>query len=259
MSKDPATGVVLRLIDGTSRTFPTASVVYVGFVGTGGLYIEGEEPAKVIVQDEIEGRTPFAMTNLAGGTYRVKVEFDGGGTVETEITVHVGRIERANIPLPEIRRFSKDHGWAIVGGPLLGVSDDRGMFGFEALVGHYFALSPTVEVRISAGLGLISIEGDATGPELFVNPALRVNLSPVYAMELGLQLGATTTRVTSGYPDYLSESQLEGAIGLRLSLVSLRFGEHRQYEVTLWHSLCTLVSAGEAQFETGVSFAFLTL
>jgi hypothetical protein len=258
MSKDPAAGVVLRLVDGTTRTFPAANVVYVGLQGTGGLYIEGEEPAKVTLQDEVEGRTPFTMTNLAGGTYRVKVEFDGGGTVETEIGVHVGRIERVNIPLPEIRRLSKDHGWAFAAGPLLGSSEGHGLYGFDALVGHYFALSPTLEVRISAGLGIVMIEDFTNGPEFFVNPAFRVNLSPAHAMEFGLQLGATTT----GYvPDdsYDAEGKIEGALGVRLSFVSLRFGEHRQYEVTLWHSACILLSAGQGQVETGVSFAFLTL
>jgi hypothetical protein len=258
MSRDPARGVVVRLADASIRTIPESQVAYVGLPGTGGCVIDGEEPGSVTVQDETHGRTPFALNNLWPGTYRVKVEFDGGRSTEQELVVHAGHIERVSVPLPESRkvRAINEGGWVVGGGPLLGVSGEHSVAGISGFGGIYRTLSTTLELRLLGELGLVNVE-DGWGPELSLVPMLRIKLSALYAMQLGLQLGAATTREYEY--DSGGHAAVKGAIGARASLLSLSFGARRELEITLWHSLSYLPAAEYAHFETGLSFGYVLL
>jgi hypothetical protein len=84
---------------------------------------------------------------------------------------------------------------------------------------------------------------------------LRLKLSALYAMQLGLQLGAATTSEYSSNEG--PSAAVKAAIGARASFASLSFGARREYEVTLWHSVLFLPSDESGQFETGLSVAYI--
>jgi hypothetical protein len=191
------------------------------------------------------------MSNLPAGVYKVKVDFDGGGSAEMEVSLQVGHIERVTLPLPELRRFKRHQGWYLSGGPFFGVSGENGLGGLQAVGGYYIATSAWVELRLSAGLGFLL--GGVSGPELFLLPSLRVNVTTVYSMEFGFQFGGSTVT------EYPNGTEFRGIAGLRASFVTLRLGPQRQIELSLWHALGYLPDAEAVQFQTGVALGYVFL
>ena len=273
IERSPQVGVVLKLYDGSTRTVANDQVEYVGRGGTGALRIDAAEPGQVSLDRLPVGHTPLQVDNLEAGQHIVKVEFDGGDSEEVDALVYPGRVTGVTVPgskLREIARLREGTRLVVGGGPLLGtglgVDDALGGFGLQA--GINYGVSPRLDFR---AMGHVSLGGNDLGVwyEFAASAGIRLNLGSVYSMELGARLSLMPERAyhydCSGRSCVDSESwTVMPAVGPQFSLLSLRLGADRSYELTLWHTVQLPLAAGDtydddASFRTSLSFSHVWL
>jgi hypothetical protein len=141
--EDPATGVRIRLADGTIRNIPAKEVKTVQYegqapaspvpnpaspalvvpvapvapvappppaapvpAGVGSIHVETTEPATVTVDGGVVGKSPADVHEAAAGRHQVHVDFEGGGSREEVVLVQNGQTSsvKLEVPASELQR-----------------------------------------------------------------------------------------------------------------------------------------------------------
>jgi hypothetical protein len=287
IQEDPAQGVRVRLLDGTFRSIPAKDVKKVEYAGSsapteappeptpapapqmpaagiGSIHVEAPAPGTVVVDGGEVGRAPADVAAAAVGRHRVRVEFDDGGSSEKIVLVQGGATTRVMVDLPPAQlafaarkgiHFGAEAGpvgpFVFVGGGPVSTDVDFG-FVFKGFVN--FALAPGVDFRV--GGAVTPLGGGPSGVLLSIPASFRFNLGSVYTMSVGVEagVGVLNPANTNNFEEGASPGKAGayGFIGPTASIFGLRFGEHRQYEITATEGL--LYFPGSVSVNEGTNF-----
>lgn len=241
----------------------------------GQLHIEASAPARVRIDGGDAGRAPISVEGVSPGRHLVRVDFDEGGSEQKQVYVQSGQRTALMVQAPaytQAGRYRRGLHFLLGGGPffhaMTGGTTGRGAFGGGAQInaGLNFGLtSGRADLRL---LGLVNAGtfgtyyggGTMAGFELGVRPSVRLNFGSKYAMELGLRMALFYDR--HDYMPRIFEKRIETRtafeVGPEISVLSFRFGDLRQFEVTLWHA-AIFNTAGYMQIQNGLGFTYLFL
>ena len=265
VERSPRAGVVLKLLDGSTRVIPTAAIEYAGRNGTGALDIDAAEPGTVSVDRLPVGHTPAHVDNLEPGEHSVEVQFDAGDSASTSAIVTAGHVATAALGGSKLRAVgeARQGSHLVVGGGVVfgSTNGEDGLGGVDLQAGMNYGIDPRLDFRLVGHLELGG--GDYFFYEIAASAGFRLNLSSVFAMELGARLSLVPDHgyksVSNGlYYNDVEVTTIMPALGAELSLLSLRLGSDRSYELTLWHALQIPLASSEsysdnASFRTGLS------
>ena len=296
VEESPTAGVRLRMPDGTLRTFAKKDVDHVTYGGapaapapttppvvilpqtTGVLHVETSEPATISVAGGDYGHAPQDIASLPVGKQTVVVHFDGGGEMSRVVFVRAGATTTVRLePTPKAVNFRSQEGVHFgVGGEAVLWYKPGGYtsYGLRAFGRMNIGLSPAIDFRLDAALGVVSgTVGYISNPlvesssgesvsefviPISVRPDLQFNLSGLYSLSVGLDLGiAYASRSAQGVP---GASTVREMLGIHGSPLTLRFGERRNCVLAAQEGFLVQFGDGAyAGFEQTVSFTYIFL
>ncbi len=292
--EDPAQGVRIRLADGTIRNIAAKDVKKVEYSGApvaaeappivapvapvvaapqplqaaaGSIHVETAAPASVTVDGGLVGKAPANVKAAAVGRHLVHVDFDGGGSQQQVILVQGGETANVRLELPPAQQaFADRRGvhFGVEGGLIAPAVLNGVAFGANAAAFLNLAIAPAVDTRFYvSGQG---VTGNWGGPGFSVGARFRFNLGSIYTMGLGLEGGLQFYTPGSNETVCFGESCSRptnsqaafGFLGPTCSLFGFRFGEHRQFELTLTQAFLFFPSSSSPlEFSQSLNFGAL--
>jgi hypothetical protein len=198
------------------------------------------------------GHTPLDLANLEPGAHRLEIQYDDGDSSSSHAAVYVGAISQIALPgakLREVGRLREGVKPVFGAGLFVGAAlGEQYFLGGAGLAGGLnFGLAQRVDLRWLGHLQLASVSGHPWF-EAGTSASIRLNLSSAYSMELGVRIALMPE------PDVHYVSTVRSTFGLQGSLLSLRFGEERSQELSLWHAVQLSFASHRPAFQSGVSF-----
>ena len=173
------------------------------------------------------GRAPIEVPGLIPGGHEVRVDFDSGGNRKLRVTVVAGSVSDVHVEMTIARQkfsyrdgvsFGAEAGLLVpyIIGEVAGVTGDAGAV-------MNYGIVPAVDLRLGAWLA-----AGAVGGEAWLAPRggaqIRFNLGSVYSIIVGASGGAAIQPELDYSAWFVSPE---------FSFTSFRFGEKRQFELTL--------------------------
>jgi hypothetical protein len=200
---------------------------------TGGLeIISTGRKGKVFVDSEPKGEVPITLTGLSPGVHKVKIQYTDGSEDEKIVYITEGFTARARFEASRaaevggLRRGLHFGFWA---GPALTGLESPGAYSSH---NFYFyggldvgglvnvGIVPAVDFRTGLGVTLSHGGDNLTLLEARIPAMFRFNLGSVYTVSAGLTVG--------GVSDFRTNTLIAGP---EWSVLSFRFGDHRQLEL----------------------------
>jgi hypothetical protein len=200
---------------------------------TGGLHVAADGPGKVTVEGQDKGTLPVDMAEMNPGTYRIRVELQDGTIEERDIEVAAGRITRIFVDRsPERVSWLARQGahLALEAGVGLLVGKKGSWIGAQGNAGAFLnvGIVPVVDFRAGFRVRYGSLGALNSVTLLDIPVSFRFNLGTTYTIALGTTVGK---RWTNGNSDPVLYPETGFFFGPELSLLTLRFGKKREFEV----------------------------
>ncbi len=304
MSETPADGVKIRLADGTVLTVPPTQVDHVVYddskAGTsaepaappanapstgpskpdtsspitprrsGRLIITTTAPGKIFIENGERGQAPLDIPSIEEGTHIIRVEFTGGGSTTTRVSVAPDGITRITVEQSEgARAFADRRGAHVVISAEETVDVGKiSMIGTRVAPYINLGASPGFDFRVGPqlmmGVGhLEKVDDSKFAWSLAAALQLRFNAGSVYTFWFGGNVGAwSINSAVSGYfgsGTIPTEVHLSPFVTAEVSPLTLRFGEHHEFEVGYTAGLGDIIApaGGTLVFENFLGVSYL--
>jgi TolB-like protein len=217
-------------------------------VQLGRISVAASGPGRVTMNGQYKGVLPIEIADLYPGAYNIRAELQDGTIDEQQVEVVAGRVTRIQIETSPsiaaaIARKGAHFGFEVGAG-----------FGYAHAFGHgnkgpqfsaagflNLGFSATVDFRVGIRAAYGSL-GTLNSVVLLGIPAsFRFNLGSTYSIVLGAYVGNRWTNAATGTAD--PERGL--FLGPELSLLSLRFGKKRDFELAAIQGMAFSLSTTE--------------
>jgi len=200
---------------------------------TGGLHVAADGPGKVAVEGQDRGSLPIDLMELNPGTYRVRVELQDGTIDQRDTEVAAGRITRIFVDRsPERVSWLARQGahLALEAGVGLLVGKKGSWTGAHGSIGGHLnvGIAPVVDFRAGLRVRYGSLGALNSLALVEIPVSFRFNLGSTYSIALGTTVGR---RWTNGNSEPVLYSESGFYFGPEVSLLTLRFGKKREFEV----------------------------